>query len=423
MTQRGAAARHRTAGGSTSCSACSPGPACSRTRAADQPRRPGRAVPRRTGPARARPRGRLTGAPRAGRRRRPLARRRRRVVQVVGAGRVGAAVVTLLASAGVGVVVVEDAGITAHARRRTRRRSRAADVGVTPRRTPPSAPRAGSRLRCGRRCRPAGAAPDLAVLAAGAGVDPAICSTGCCAPAYRTWSPGSGRPPASSARWCCPAGRPASAATTCTAPTATRRGRASPPSSPAARGSGPRPATSVLATAVAAHAALQVLAYLDGDPAPPAVDGTLEIAQADGRVRRRSLGRRTRCCGCRGRRHPAPTVAPRPRARHGAAEPWRPPACETWRPWTTFRAARWRARPSSPPCRWATPGAPRSGSGERLGRPAGRDRRRRGPGAHRRAAVQGARRAQGRGDEVRPGHVGLRGGAARRTSPAPTARR
>lgn len=53
-----------------------------------------------------------------------------------------------------------------------------------------------------------------------------------------------------------------------------------------------------LATAVAAHAALQVLAFLDGDPAPPAVDGTIEIEQADGRVRRRSW-RAHPLCGCR----------------------------------------------------------------------------------------------------------------------------
>ena len=53
----------------------------------------------------------------------------------------------------------------------------------------------------------------------------------------------------------------------------------------------------VLATAVAAHAALQALAFLDGDPAPPAVDGTLEISQADGRVRRRSWGVHP-ACGC-----------------------------------------------------------------------------------------------------------------------------
>ena len=63
----------------------------------------------------------------------------------------------------------------------------------------------------------------------------------------------------------------------------------------------------MLATAVAAHAALQVLAYLDGDPAPPAVDGTLEIAQADGRVRRRQLGRAP---GLRLRVGPASTDQP-----------------------------------------------------------------------------------------------------------------
>ena len=46
-------------------------------------------------------------------------------------------------------------------------------------------------------------------------------------------------------------------------------------------------------------------------------------------------------------------------------------------------------------------------------RPPGGGRRRRGAGTHRRAAVQGPRRAQGRGDEVRPGPEHLRGGAAR----------
>lgn len=53
----------------------------------------------------------------------------------------------------------------------------------------------------------------------------------------------------------------------------------------------------VLATAVAAHAGLQVLAFLDGDPAPPALDGTLEIAQSDGLVRRRSWSPHP-ACGC-----------------------------------------------------------------------------------------------------------------------------
>jgi hypothetical protein len=53
-----------------------------------------------------------------------------------------------------------------------------------------------------------------------------------------------------------------------------------------------------LATAVAAHAALQVLAFVDGDPSPPSVDGTIEIEQSDGRVRRRSWSAHP-LCGCR----------------------------------------------------------------------------------------------------------------------------
>jgi hypothetical protein len=53
----------------------------------------------------------------------------------------------------------------------------------------------------------------------------------------------------------------------------------------------------VLATAVAAHAGLQVLAFLDGDPAPPTLDGTLEIGQPDGLVRRRSWSAHP-ACGC-----------------------------------------------------------------------------------------------------------------------------
>lgn len=53
-----------------------------------------------------------------------------------------------------------------------------------------------------------------------------------------------------------------------------------------------------LASAVAAHAVLQVLAFLDGDHAVPALDGTIEIAQADGVVRRRSWLPHP-LCGCR----------------------------------------------------------------------------------------------------------------------------
>ena len=56
----------------------------------------------------------------------------------------------------------------------------------------------------------------------------------------------------------------------------------------------------VLAAAVAAHTVLQALAYLDGGQGsdlPPAVDGTLEVALADGSVRRRSWSTH-HSCGC-----------------------------------------------------------------------------------------------------------------------------
>jgi hypothetical protein len=55
----------------------------------------------------------------------------------------------------------------------------------------------------------------------------------------------------------------------------------------------------LLAAAVAVHAALQVLAFVDRlDPGPPlTVDGTLEISLPDGRVRRRSWAPHP-ACGC-----------------------------------------------------------------------------------------------------------------------------
>jgi hypothetical protein len=64
----------------------------------------------------------------------------------------------------------------------------------------------------------------------------------------------------------------------------------------------------VLATAVAAQAALQVLHFVDGPagadpaPAPLSVDGTVEVEQADGSVRRRSWSPHP-LCGCRWRTH------------------------------------------------------------------------------------------------------------------------
>lgn len=52
-----------------------------------------------------------------------------------------------------------------------------------------------------------------------------------------------------------------------------------------------------LATLVAACAALQVLAFLDGVPEPACLDGTLEVALPDWRLRRRSWSAHPRC-GC-----------------------------------------------------------------------------------------------------------------------------
>jgi len=60
---------------------------------------------------------------------------------------------------------------------------------------------------------------------------------------------------------------------------------------------GPEACDVVLATAVATHAGLQVLAFLDGEPAPATIDGTLEITLPDGRVRRRSWSAHP-ACGC-----------------------------------------------------------------------------------------------------------------------------
>jgi ThiF family/IclR helix-turn-helix domain len=60
----------------------------------------------------------------------------------------------------------------------------------------------------------------------------------------------------------------------------------------------------VLALALAAHASLHVLAHLDGAPMPPSVDGTVELALPHGGVRRRSWAPHP-ACGCRWPEHAA----------------------------------------------------------------------------------------------------------------------
>lgn len=236
-----------------------------------------------------------------------LVRRRRSVVQVVGAGRVGASVVTLLAAAAVGAVVVEDAGIAQLADVAPAGAgtddvgARRQDVAVRVARR--LAPSVRSTLPAGR------PRPDLVVLCPPPGAEPAPAdgllrtgtahlvarvreTTGVVGPLVL--------PGVSSCQRCHDLHR-------------ADRDPAWPRVAAQLAAGSRHPAAAcdtVLATAVAAHAALQALAWLDGDPAPPAVDGTLEIAQADGRVRRRSWLPHP-ACGCRWRQQdPAPDGVP-----------------------------------------------------------------------------------------------------------------
>jgi hypothetical protein len=223
-----------------------------------------------------------------------LTRRRSAVVAVQGAGRVGAAVTTLLAAAGVGTLLVDDPGIAA-----------AADV--TPAGPSPQdvgASRADAAIRAARRTTPGlrrtfprgrrdadltvlsperdglGDLPDRLVRGGvvhlfalvrdvtgvvGPLVLPGRSSCGRCHDLHRA-----DRDPA----WPSVAAQLTDAARQRTAA-----------------------CDVVLATAVAAQAATQVLAYLDGEPSPPAVDGTIEIAQIDGRMRRRGWTMHP-LCGC-----------------------------------------------------------------------------------------------------------------------------
>jgi hypothetical protein len=222
-----------------------------------------------------------------------IARRRRAVVAVHGAGRVGATLAALLAAAGIGTVVVEDAGaarpadlapgglpVASLGARRQDALAKALRL-VTPsvRTTAPDRP------------------PDVVVLSRDSGVaDPrhgerlvrmgvvhlyaAVCDvTGVVGPLVL--------PGRSSCLRCHDLHR-------------TDRDPAWPSLAAQLSGGGRDRVAAcdvVLATAVAAHAGLQLLAFVDGDPRPPAVDGTLEIAQADGRVRRRSWVTHP-ACGC-----------------------------------------------------------------------------------------------------------------------------
>ncbi len=233
-----------------------------------------------------------------------LARRRQGVVQVLGADRVGASVVTLLAAAGVGAVLVEDAATT--------RPGDVSPAGASPddvgSRRQDAATRAARRVAPSvRTTLPAGrAAADLVVLAAGPGADPAVTER-----LLRAGTPHLVARVRETTGVVGPLVLPGRSS--CQRCHDLHRADRDPawPSIAAQLAGGSRhrvvACDSVLATAVAAHAALQVLAFLDGDPAPTAVDGTLEIAQRDGRVRRRSWPVHP-ACGCSW--GPDPTAEP-----------------------------------------------------------------------------------------------------------------
>ncbi len=222
-----------------------------------------------------------------------LSRRRQGVVAVHGAGRVGASLVSLLAAAGVGTLVIDDTGTTSPADLSPGGLG-ADDLGA--RRQDASwrnarnvAPSVRSRL-------PAGQAPDLAVVADDQTSDSRLAdsllrrgvphlfarvrdATGLVGPLVL--------PGRSSCQRCHDLHR-------------SDRDPAWPSISAQLAAASRHRSTAchvVLAAAVAASAGLQVLAFLDGDPAPPAVDGTLEIDQSDGRVRRRSWSVHP-SCGC-----------------------------------------------------------------------------------------------------------------------------
>lgn len=227
------------------------------------------------------------------------ARRATACVAVRGAGRVGAATACLLAAAGVGTVEITDprpftpadacaAGASWDGVRKRREtaareamRRTAPDVRLT---APPGRPR-----------------PDVVVLAPeGVRPDPAVLerlATACIAHLYADIRETTGivGPFVHPGNTAC--GR-------CLDLYRRDRDPAWPRlvaqfSSPA-RTRDDRPCDGVLATAVAAQAALQVLIFLDGDT-PTATGGTLEIALPDGAVRRRSWPPHAECgCGAFG---------------------------------------------------------------------------------------------------------------------------
>jgi hypothetical protein len=225
-----------------------------------------------------------------------LARRRQAAVEVRGAGRVGASVATLLAGAGIGHLAVRDSALA--------RAADAAPAGLSPgdvgARREIAVRAAVQRAAPGARpTLPAGRLPHLVLLAPDgplelgerdgllrAGVPHLLAAvretTGIVGPLVLP-------------------GR--SACLTCLDLTRTDRDPAWPRIAAQAAGDSHvdgetpvRPCDTVLATAVAVHAALQALAFLDGE-LPVSVNGTLEVTLPEGQLRRRSWTRHP-ACGC-----------------------------------------------------------------------------------------------------------------------------
>ena len=231
-----------------------------------------------------------------------LARRRRRSLVVHGGGRVGAGAVRLLAAAGIGSVAVADAATVRPADLSPAGLSTTA-LGARRQEAAARAARADAPSVRTRSAEPAATRPDLVVVAPdpGSGADPRLLErllrdgvphllaqvrdvVGVVGPLVL--------PGRSSCSRCHDLHRAdrdrgwASVAAQLRAPV---------------RSDSPTSACDVvLAAAVAAHTVLQALAYLDGghgSDLPPAVDGTLEVALADGSVRRRSWSTHP-SCGC-----------------------------------------------------------------------------------------------------------------------------
>ncbi|HTE72233.1 MAG TPA: ThiF family adenylyltransferase [Actinomycetes bacterium] len=248
-----------------------------------------------------------------------LGRRRDRIVVVHGAGRLGAAVVRLLAAAGVGTIGVVDPVLVGPAD--------LGPAGLGPdtvgARRDDAAARSARALSPSVRARPAERIdrPDLVVLAPDAAgpdrrqVDQLMRDEQ--AHLFAAVRPSVGvvgplvLPGRSSCARCHDlhrrdrdAGWPTVAAQLRALPggAASRAGQAT-------RSIGADACDVVLATAVAAQTCLQVLAFLDGGtPAPPAVDGTIEVSLAEGSVRRRSWSVHP-SCGCGWPSTPGPVAA------------------------------------------------------------------------------------------------------------------